>query len=115
MMANYIAAPRHRKRLIVCCDGTWMNRDYGFARSHLFGKRGTLQVPSNVTRISRCFKRRCTDGTLQIISYESGVGSGGNSIDSITGGAFGAGLTEVSAPETTRDDSVFCMSDTSGH
>ncbi|KAG6000544.1 hypothetical protein E4U43_001575 [Claviceps pusilla] len=93
-MANYIAAPRHRKRLIVCCDGTWMNRDYGFVRSHLFGKRGTLQIPSNVTRISRCFKRRCTDGTLQIISYESGVGSGGNSIDSITGGAFGAGLTE---------------------
>ncbi|KAG5999701.1 hypothetical protein E4U21_006427 [Claviceps maximensis] len=87
-------APRHRKRLIVCCDGTWMNSDHGFVRSHLFGKRGTLQVPSNVTRISRCFKRRCTDGTLQIISYESGVGSGGNSFDSITGGAFGAGLTE---------------------
>ncbi|KAG5974966.1 hypothetical protein E4U55_007930 [Claviceps digitariae] len=94
MMANYIAVPRHRKRLIVCCDGTWMNSDYGFVKTHLFGRKGTLQVPSNVTRISRCFKRRCADGTLQIISYESGVGSGGNSFDSITGGAFGAGLTE---------------------
>ncbi|KAG5916264.1 hypothetical protein E4U42_007732 [Claviceps africana] len=93
-MANYIAAPRHRKRLIVCCDGTWMNSDYGFVRSHLFGRKGTLQVPSNVTRISRCFKRRCADGTLQIISYESGVGSGSNAFASITGGAFGAGLTE---------------------
>lgn len=73
-----------------------MNSDYGFARSRLFGKKGTLQIPSNVTRISRCFKRRCADGTLQIISYESGVGSGSNALDSITGGAFGAGLGEVS-------------------
>lgn len=73
-----------------------MNSDYGFARSRLFGKKDTLQIPSNVTRISRCFKRRCADGTLQIISYESGVGSGSNALDSITGGAFGAGLGEVS-------------------
>ncbi|KAG6189874.1 hypothetical protein E4U36_004229 [Claviceps purpurea] len=94
MTTNYVAASRQRKRLIVCCDGTWMNSDYGFARSRLFGKKGTLQIPSNVTRISRCFKRRCADGTLQIISYESGVGSGSNALDSITGGAFGAGLGE---------------------
>jgi len=76
-----------------------MNSDYGFVRSHLFGKKGTLQIPSNVTRIARCFKRRCADGTLQIISYESGVGTGSNSLDSITGGAFGVGLTEVSTTD----------------
>lgn len=72
-----------------------MNSDYGFSKSSPFSKKGTLQVPSNVTRISRCFKRRCADGTLQIISYESGVGSGSNTLDSITGGAFGTGLAEV--------------------
>ncbi|QPH01596.1 hypothetical protein C2857_005799 [Epichloe festucae Fl1] len=94
MDASYGTARRQKKRLIVCCDGTWMNSDYGFVKSRLFGKKGTLQVPSNVTRISRCFKRRCADGVLQIISYESGVGSGSNTLDSITGGAFGVGLAE---------------------
>ncbi|KAG5962931.1 hypothetical protein E4U58_003723 [Claviceps cyperi] len=27
MTTNYVAATRQRKRLIVCCDGTWMNSD----------------------------------------------------------------------------------------
>ncbi|KIE02926.1 peptidoglycan binding domain containing protein, partial [Metarhizium majus ARSEF 297] len=94
MAAEYATTRRQKKRLIVCCDGTWMNSDYGFSKSSPFSKKGTLQVPSNVTRISRCFKRRCADGTLQIISYESGVGSGSNTLDSITGGAFGTGLAE---------------------
>jgi uncharacterized protein (DUF2235 family) len=87
--------PPPNKRLIVCCDGTWMNSDNGYNEPTLFNPRGTLQVPSNVTRISRLFKRRCADGRMQIISYESGVGTGSNIIDTITGGAFGLGLTEV--------------------
>ncbi|PHH50926.1 Uncharacterized protein YEL023C [Ceratocystis fimbriata CBS 114723] len=71
-----------RKRLIVCCDGTWMNSD------------GSTQIPSNVTRMSRCFSHHCSDGTLQIINYQSGVGTGSNMIDSIVGGAFGKGIAE---------------------
>ncbi|KAI9166767.1 hypothetical protein HJFPF1_02881 [Paramyrothecium foliicola] len=82
------------KRLIVCCDGTWMDSDNGYVKKSFFDTKGTLQVPSNVTRISRIFKRRCSDGRAQIISYESGVGTGSNIIDSVTGGAFGLGLTE---------------------
>lgn len=85
---------RAKKRLIVLCDGTWMNSDYGYVKPGLLNGKGGLQVPSNVTRISRCFKRRCGDGTLQIINYESGVGSGSNMLDSVTGGAFGVGLAE---------------------
>ncbi|KJZ72151.1 hypothetical protein HIM_08416 [Hirsutella minnesotensis 3608] len=85
---------RAKKRLIVCCDGTWMNSAYGYVKPGLLNGKGGLQVPSNVTRISRCFKRKCSDGTLQIINYESGVGSGSNVLDSITGGAFGVGLAE---------------------
>lgn len=88
--------PPTTKRLIVCCDGTWMNSDNGYEKPSLLSSHGTLQIPSNVTRISRCFKRRCNDGKLQIISYESGVGTGSNTLDSITGGAFGLGLSEVS-------------------
>ncbi|PKS11922.1 hypothetical protein jhhlp_001217 [Lomentospora prolificans] len=80
-----------KKRLIMCCDGTWMNSDKG--AEERFGHT-TLQVPSNVTRISRSFKRLCDDGVMQIINYESGVGTGSNMLDSVTGGAFGSGLSE---------------------
>lgn len=72
-----------------------MDSDNGYVKPSIFNSNGTLQVPSNVTRISRCFKRRCSDGKLQIISYESGVGTGSNTLDMITGGAFGLGLSEV--------------------
>lgn len=71
-----------------------MNSDNGYEKGGILKSEGTLQVPSNVTRISRCFKRRCKDGRLQIINYESGVGTGSNTLDSITGGAFGLGLSE---------------------
>ncbi|KAM3467475.1 hypothetical protein NHJ6243_000096 [Beauveria neobassiana] len=82
-----------KKRIILCCDGTWFDSDDGFNKAT--SKNGaTVQVASNVTRISRCFKRRCSDGTLQIINYESGVGTGSNTIDTLTGGAFGLGLTQ---------------------
>ncbi|OAQ98385.1 hypothetical protein LLEC1_07197 [Akanthomyces lecanii] len=82
-----------KKRIILCCDGTWFDSDDGFNKATRKNK-ATLQVASNVTRISRCFKRRCSDGTLQIINYESGVGTGSNTIDTLTGGAFGLGLTQ---------------------
>lgn len=84
------------KTLIVCCDGTWMNSDNGYEKPSLLNPKGRLQVPSNVTRISRCFKRRCNDGKPQIVSYESGVGTGSNFLDGISGGAFGLGLSEAS-------------------
>ncbi|SPN98373.1 uncharacterized protein DNG_01418 [Cephalotrichum gorgonifer] len=84
-----------RKRLIMCCDGTWMNSDKGGEEGGPFwNPTVTLQVPSNVTRISRSFRRICTDGRIQIINYESGVGTGSNKLDSLTGGAFGVGLSE---------------------
>ncbi|UKZ77713.1 hypothetical protein TrVFT333_005437 [Trichoderma virens FT-333] len=95
--ANFVLMaplPPVHKRLIVCCDGTWMNSDNGYEEPTLEHPQGMLQVPSNVTRISRCFRRRCNDGTLQVMFYESGVGTGSNAIDTLTGGAFGLGLSE---------------------
>lgn len=97
MIDAHKPALRTSKRLIVCCDGTWMNSDNGYEKPSFRNPKGTLQVPSNVTRISRCFKRRCKDGVDQVISYESGVGTGSNTVDEITGGAFGLGLSEVCA------------------
>ncbi|KAF3347560.1 hypothetical protein HYQ45_004972 [Verticillium longisporum] len=81
------------KRLIVCCDGTWFNSDDGYNKPIFGKKRGALQVPSNVTRISRCFKRTCDDGRVQIINYQSGIGTGSNTADTLIGGAFGSGIS----------------------
>ncbi|TVY90906.1 Uncharacterized protein LAWI1_G002565 [Lachnellula willkommii] len=40
-----------RKRLILCCDGTWMDSDEGFNKPTLipYHPTGTLQVPSNAS------------------------------------------------------------------
>lgn len=56
---------------------------------------GTLQIPSNVTRISRALRRHGLDGTPQIIYYHSGVGTGSSLVDTITGGLLGTGISEV--------------------
>ncbi|KAL2195356.1 hypothetical protein P885DRAFT_40296 [Corynascus similis CBS 632.67] len=73
--------PGQPKRLILCCDGTWMDS---------LGAKGN-EPPSNVTRISRAFRRTCSDGTHQVINYFPGVGTA-NAFDRIAGGAFGVGL-----------------------
>lgn len=55
---------------------------------------GTLQVPSNVTRISRALRKTGLDGKRQIIYYHSGVGTGSSFIDTLTGGILGIGISE---------------------
>ncbi|KAI2642751.1 hypothetical protein GGS21DRAFT_190997 [Xylaria nigripes] len=82
-----------KKRIIVCCDRTWQNSDNGHFKSKK-KKEYKLQIPSNVTRISRCFRRTCSDGTFQIIYYQSGVGSKSGFLDRVIGGAFGIGIAE---------------------
>ncbi|PQE16051.1 hypothetical protein CJF32_00004935 [Rutstroemia sp. NJR-2017a WRK4] len=88
--------PRHPKRLILCCDGTWMDSDDGFTKPSLvpYKPTGTLQVASNITRISRAFKRYGRDGTHQIIYYHSGVGTGSSVMDTLSGGMLGTGISE---------------------
>ncbi|KAL8762877.1 MAG: hypothetical protein Q9184_001173 [Pyrenodesmia sp. 2 TL-2023] len=84
------------KRLIVACDGTWMNSDNGFQRDTYlpWDHNGHLQVPSNVTRICRAVRPVSHDGHAQIIYYQAGVGTGENFFDQIYGGGTGAGLSE---------------------
>lgn len=76
------ATPPVHKRLIICCDGTWNDADSEDAS------------PSNVTRISRLFSLACDDGSVQIVNYQSGVGTGSNTADTLLGGAFGIGVAE---------------------
>ena len=72
------------KRIIICADGTWNNRDQLNAAS---GKRR----PTNVTKLARAVLPRAPDGTDQVVYYHDGIGNGGP-LDRLTGGAFGAGM-----------------------
>ncbi|KAI1457654.1 hypothetical protein F4805DRAFT_427667 [Annulohypoxylon moriforme] len=83
-----------KKRIVICCDGTWQNSDNGYVQPTSSNPLPTLQIPSNVTRISRTFKRTCSDGIFQIVYYQSGVGSRSGPIERILGGAFGIGIAE---------------------
>ena len=71
------------KRLILCCDGTWNSADLA---------HNGIPCPTNVVRIAfRIAKRK--ELTRQIVYYSQGVGTG-NSLDRLTGGAFGKGVDD---------------------
>lgn len=73
-----------------------ISSDDGFTKPTLipYVPTGALQIPSNVTRISRALKRIGPDGKPQIIYYHSGVGTGSSTVDIITGGLLGKGISE---------------------
>jgi|RhiMethySRZTD1v2_1073278.scaffolds.fasta_scaffold01551_17 uncharacterized protein (DUF2235 family) len=67
------------RRLIVCLDGTWNNRD------------DSTNVLHHFALTPECWARRVGNDTVtQLKFYREGVGTG--SLDSITGGGFGFGL-----------------------
>ncbi|GAM87965.1 hypothetical protein ANO11243_059940 [Dothideomycetidae sp. 11243] len=74
------------KRLIVFCDGTWLNASGNI-------KMGGAP-PSNVTRLMRAVLPQTDDGTKQIVYYNRGVGATGGLVDKIYGGLTGEGLAE---------------------
>jgi len=57
------------KRIILCCDGTWMDSD-----------RGSNERPANVARIARAIASSSLDRdkkvVKQIVYYHPGLGSG---------------------------------------
>lgn len=72
------------KRIVICGDGTWNERD------RLDKNTGTRR-PTNVTKTARAVLPRDANGISQIVYYHAGVGTGGP-LDSLTGGAFGEGM-----------------------
>jgi uncharacterized protein (DUF2235 family) len=71
-----------KKRLIICCDGTWNHPED--------------PSPTNVVRTARAIKPKGTDKTTgkripQIVFYDWGVGTG-NLGEKLAGGALGKGL-----------------------
>jgi uncharacterized protein (DUF2235 family) len=75
-----MATPRARKRLVVCCDGTWNRPD----KAHV----------TNIEKIARTVETdlALTGGVQQLVYYLSGVGTASYEADRLLGGAFGLGL-----------------------
>ncbi|EWC46064.1 hypothetical protein DRE_04638 [Drechslerella stenobrocha 248] len=76
------------KRLIICCDGTWLGTD-----------KGVAATPSNVARLVKAIAPKQMDEngheTQQVVYYQSGIGStswGG--VGNVAAGATGAGLDD---------------------
>ena len=91
-----MTTPKSHKRLIVACDGTWVNSDNGFIRSSWlpWNHEGTLAVSSNVTRICRALLPKSDDGMQQIVYYQGGLGSQDSFWSYLFGGYLGAGISE---------------------
>jgi uncharacterized protein (DUF2235 family) len=68
------------KRLIVCCDGTWQKLDTDSA--------------SNGVKIAQAIRSTDDDETQQIVFYDEGIGTDGDWIYDIGGGAFGWGIDQ---------------------
>ncbi|KAF2469866.1 uncharacterized protein BDR25DRAFT_394200 [Lindgomyces ingoldianus] len=90
------------KKLIACCDGTWMNSDKGFVKGSLFSGPGHLQTPSNVTRIGRAILPEDRNHHPQIVYYQSGIGSGNTTIERLVAYSF-------LANNYTHGDSIFLL------
>ncbi|KAI9892710.1 MAG: hypothetical protein M1814_001130 [Vezdaea aestivalis] len=84
------------KRIIICCDGTWVNSDNGYTDGSIFpwGVKGHLSVASNVTRMCRAIQKHDKQGIPQLVYYQAGVGTGNGNFDKLVGGGTGLGLSE---------------------
>jgi Uncharacterized conserved protein len=49
------------KRLVICCDGTWQDLKSSY--------------PSNIVKLTQGVKPIASDGTPQILFYDSGIGT----------------------------------------
>jgi hypothetical protein len=91
---------------LPCTTGAYANQssDDGFNKPTLipYQPNATVQVPSNVTRISRALTKVGDDGVHQIIFYHSGVGTSQGILDSFTGGALGKGISEVGSSYSSK-------------
>jgi uncharacterized protein (DUF2235 family) len=97
------------KKLIVCCDGTWMDADSGYIKGKL-SSSGAPQTPSNVTRIARAIKDQDDAHHQQIVYYQAGVGTGIGFYDHLVSGGTSTGLSE-----NIREAYSFLVSNYSEH
>ena len=91
-----MSSPKSHKRIIVACDGTWVNSDNGWVRDSWLPWKtgGTLASPSNITRLCRAIQTKSDDGVQQIVYYQGGLGSANNWYSFYIGGYLGEGISE---------------------
>jgi len=69
--------------IVICCDGTWNSADQESVDGN--------PCVTNVLKLACRVAKEKPDGTLQIVYYDQGVGTG-NVLDHFVWGAFGDGL-----------------------
>ncbi|OAA60699.1 hypothetical protein ISF_05738 [Cordyceps fumosorosea ARSEF 2679] len=98
-----LADDHERKRLFVCCDGTWNNASGASAPLTNVAKlaravsrygRDAFQLPENLLAESELPRENQRYGVVrQIVYYSSGVGTQSSlAVDSLFSGAFGKGI-----------------------
>lgn len=80
------------KRLIIACDGTWVNSDNN--NGYIAKDNKGVVVSSNVTRICRALVPETKDTIQQIVYYQGGLGSQSSFFSYLFGGYLGSGLGE---------------------
>jgi uncharacterized protein (DUF2235 family) len=84
------------KRIIIACDGTWDDDNYGMEKKDILPwTKETAKPPSNVTRICRSmlpFDAKAKKP--QIVYYQAGIGSENTLKDKLWGGLTGFGISE---------------------
>ncbi|MCG8519961.1 MAG: DUF2235 domain-containing protein [Pseudomonadales bacterium] len=91
---------RSKKRIILCCDGTWNQPDID---------------PTNVVKLVRSIRPTGPDGTEQVVFYDEGVGTGSR-VDRLLGGAFGKGVAKnvldcyrFLVHNYSHEDEIYCF------
>lgn len=72
-------------RLIVCCDGTWNTPEQ---------EDNGVPAPTNVFKLYGALANKDNADDVQKKYYRKGVGTSGGFLAKLTGGAFGAGLSD---------------------
>src|SRR6516164_10697681 len=77
------------KRIVVLIDGTWNKEGTG-------ADTNVAKLDSGRKIITQAFiKANATDGTAQHVHYHDGVGSEGDFLQKLLGGAIGLGLKKI--------------------
>lgn len=72
------------KRIAIFCDGTWNTPDKS--------EKG-LNCRTNVVKMADALRNSSADGTIQLLYYDTGIGSSGGILNRIYDGATGTGIS----------------------
>lgn len=72
------------KKIVIFCDGTWNTPDE---------EENGLPCATNISKMALATSDASKDGTAQLMYYDVGIGTEGNSIQQIIDGATGTGIS----------------------